>query len=77
MFNLCSSLQLLNLKNFNATKISDETDMLNGVDNNLIYCANETKILNIKSLFTNYKNNCTNLCFLNPQSKYILEKMNV
>ena len=74
MFYSCSSLVLLNIKNFNTSKVSLSACMFDGVNQNLIYCAEETKITNIKSLLSKYKNNCTHSCFLNQHYKYIIEK---
>jgi len=74
MFYSCSSLVLLNIKNFDTSKVSSSTYMFDNVNQNLIYCAEETKITNIKSLLSKYKNNCTHSCFLNQHYKYIIEK---
>ena len=69
MFYYCSSLVLLNIKNFNTINVSNSENMFSSVNQNLIYCAEETKITNIKSLLSNYKNNCSYFCFLNQQHK--------
>ena len=77
MFDSFSSLVLLNLINFNTLKVPEYqcSSMFSGVNGNLIYCADESKITNeIKSLLNKYVNNCTHICLLNPQSKYIIEK---
>jgi len=54
-------------------------NMFYKVNENLIYCATESKIAKIKppstySYIGSYTNNCTHSCFLNSQSKYIIEK---
>ena len=78
MFFLCSSLVLLNIKNFDTSKITSNFDMevmFQNVNSNLIYCADESKIASIKSSSYSYlgsfTNNCTHVCFINFQSKYI------
>ena len=79
MFQLCSSLVLLNLINFDTSKITKSEWMFLDVNENLIYCADESKIANIKlsssySYIEDYTNNCNHSCFINSQSKYIIEK---
>ena len=81
MFDLFSSLVLLNIINFDTSKISSNSKMeymFRIVNGSLIYCANESKIANIIS-FSSYSyirssNHCNHSCFISPQSKYIIEK---
>ena len=77
LFNKCSSLIFVNLKNFDTYNVSNSKNMFNGVNENLVYCANSSKISRIKSLLSNYTNNCSEICFTNPKSKIIFEKKNV
>ena len=78
MFYSCSSLVLLNIINFDTSNVTLSDKMFYNVNEDLIYCANKTKIANIKSSSNSYigdfTNNCKHSCFLNPQSKYIIEK---
>ena len=74
LFESCSSLIFLNIINFETTNVSSLTNMFYGVNTNLVYCANFTKISKIKSLLSNYTNNCSKLCFTNPKSKIIFDK---
>ena len=79
MFYSCSSLVLLNIINFNISNVYNSYWMFYKVNRNLIYCATESTIAKIKSssqesYIENYNNNCTHSCFLNSQSKYIIEK---
>ena len=79
MFYSCSSLVLLNIINFNTSKVYNSYWMFYKVNRILIYCATESTIAKIKSsssqsYIENYNNNCTHSCFLNSQSKYIIEK---
>ena len=73
-FKLCSSLIFLNIINFETTNVSDSMNMFYGVNKNLVYCADFTKISKIKSLLSNYKNNCSEICFANPKYKIIYNK---
>ena len=59
------SLEKLNLFNFETRQVSIYTNMFYNVNNNLIYCINETKCSNIiTNLLKNFKNNiCSNKCF--------------
>ena len=81
MFESCSSLVLLNLLNFDTSKVTDSWDMryiFQNVNRSLIYCAIESTIAKIKSSpyskIEDYTNNCNHSCFINSQSKYIIEK---
>ena len=62
---------IIKYKNFNTINVSNSIDMFYDINNNLIYCAEETKISSIQSLLSNYVNNCSYFCF-NQQHKYIL-----
>ena len=77
MFYSCSSLLFLNLQKFDAKKATKSgyyEDMFYGVTN-LIYCADETEMNNnIKDQLKGFRNNCSQFCFLNSNSKYITEK---
>ena len=73
LFGECSSLIFVNLKNFDTYNISDSINMFYGVNSNLIYCANSSKISSIL-LLSNYTNNCSDYCFTNPKSKIIFDK---
>ena len=79
MFSSCISLVLLNIINFNTEIVSKSDYMFQYVNKSLIFCATESTIAKIKSVSSktyigNYTNNCTHICLLNPQSKYIIEK---
>ena len=77
LFYSCSSLIFLNIINFETSNVSDSSNMFYGINKNLVYCADFTKISKIKSLLSNYTNNCSEICFTNPKSKIIFEKKNV
>ena len=68
----------MNFDTSKLTYISDTQYMFEYVNRNLIYCADESKIANIKSskhsYIGDYTNNCTHVCLLTSQSKYIIEK---
>ena len=74
MFNDCKSLISLNLYNFDTSKLETYTDMFTNINNNFIYCTNEETQSNIVSLLSDYNNNdCSNYCFSNKNSKFIIE----
>ena len=73
MFYYCDSLISLNLNNFTISKGTYYTNMIYSYKSNTTYCINDK----IKSLFKDYsplKNNCSSLCFTNPNHKLIKEK---
>ena len=74
IFEECSSLIFLNLKNFDTSNILSSNRMFNGINKSLVYCADFNKISEIKSLLSDYKNNCSEICFTNPKSKIIFDK---
>ena len=75
LFYSCYSLIFLNIINFETSNVSDSSQMFNNVNKNLVYCADFTKISKIKSLLSDYTNNCSKTCFTNPKSKIILDKI--
>jgi len=74
LFEYCYSLIFINLKKFDTSNVLDSEDMFNGINDNLIYCADSSKISRIQSLLSNYKNNCSDICFTNQKSKVIFNK---
>jgi len=74
LFLSCSSLIFINLKKFDTSNVLDSSDMFLGVNNNLIYCADSSKISSIQTLLSNYNNNCSDICFTNQKSKAIFNK---
>ena len=74
MFCSCSSLIFLNIINFNTSSVSNSYNMFYKVNQNLVYCADLTKISKIKSDLSSYTNKCFEICFTNPKSKIIYNK---
>ena len=76
MFKACTSLIKLNLKNFNTQNVTQNIYMFTQVNQSFIYCINESKSSEIKSLLSNFKNNiCSENKFNSSQSKLIWEKL--
>ena len=80
MFSFCISLNALNFKNLiQSSPLNIETQqMFSQTYQNLIYCIyNESRISqNLKTAFTNqnFKNNCSDICFINSKKIIINEK---
>jgi len=66
MFYNCSSLIYLDLNNFVSSSVNIKNIFYN-INENLIFCINEDKnpdiISYLKSNFSNYYNNCSDICF--------------
>ena len=67
MFSNCKSLISLNLSSFKTTKAKNFTYMFENINQNILYCIDETKIPKIinqlSSTYPNYNNNCSDICF--------------
>ena len=69
MFYGCSSLLSLNLKNFNTSSLilDNDNDMFTNCNKNLIYCIDDNKEYNFKSLLEPFIKDCNYICLKNNQ----------
>ena len=78
MFNGCRSLISINLTNFSTDSISNIHNMFLNFNPDAIFCVDEAKVPKIveqiQNFNSNYKNDCSNICFTSKNIKLIPEK---
>ena len=76
MFYNCSSLISLNFNSFETSLVTNFTEIFKNIQTSFKYCINDNKESNrLKSQLTSFNiSNCSELCSINTQNKYILEK---
>ena len=76
MFYNCSSLISLNLNSFNTLNINNFTQMFANIQDSFKYCINDNKISNeiLVQLSPFNKTNCSELCSIQSQKNFVLEK---
>ena len=75
MFHGCKSLVSLNLYSFISNNKSYKDELFINLNDSFKYCINDEIDDSIKTQLSKYtKLNCSELCFINSQSKYIPEK---
>ena len=74
IFQECFSLELLNINNFDTSKVEEDDYAFHLCNTSkILYCSNETKTNILKKYLSTNNNNCTHLCYLNPNHKIIEE----
>ena len=74
MFKNCESLKFLELNNFDFSSVSNMTDILDGCNENLIYCIKNESNSFLLSNYS-YHNNCSYIC-QSKSKKFIYENNN-
>ena len=79
MFYNCSSLISLSFENFDHSSVKNINKMLIGINKDIVFCFNETKVpkilKQIKEIFNeSYINNCSHNCFSSTNTKIIEEQ---
>ena len=76
MFWNCKSLISLNLNNFIISQNVNCENMFSGINSKVIYCLDSIKNISnniIEQLAQNNTQNCSDLCFLNEENKFLLQ----